>query len=163
MNVFLLLHRGAAAIGCVEQLSGELLNHSLFATSAAIRYQPANRQRRAPFRQHFERHLVVRTANAAALHFQHRLHVLNSLLEQLQRLIPTLSLKVGHGLIEDALGSRLLAAPHHAVDELRYQRRPIDRVSWNFTLGNVTFSRHLSSFSSSPSAVNLSRAEPIEF
>src|SRR6202789_413965 len=143
MNVFLLLHRGAAAIGSVEKLSSELLNHSLFATRAAISHQPTNRQRRAPLRQHFDRHLVVRTTNAAALHFKHRLHVLNSLLEELQRLIPTLGLKVGHGLIEDALGSRLLTTPHHAVDELRNQRRSIDRISWHIALGNKSFSRHL--------------------
>ena len=67
----------------------------------------------------------------------------NSFLKQLQSLVATLCLKVGHGLIKDALRGRLLTAPHHAVNELRYQRRSIDRIGWNFTLGDKPFSRHL--------------------
>src|ERR1700692_3226458 len=34
MNVFLLLHRGATAIGGIQQLGGQLVDHALLATGA---------------------------------------------------------------------------------------------------------------------------------
>src|SRR5215469_6238034 len=151
VNVFLLLHRGATSVRGIEQLSRQLVDHALLATRAAIGHEPTNRQRRPALRVHLNGHLVVRTTDAAALHFQHRLHVLNSLLEELDRLVATLLLEVLHRLVEDGLRGRLLAAPHHAVDKLRDQRRLIDRIRCHFPLRDITFSRHSSS--SSPSAV----------
>src|ERR1700721_3419097 len=45
MNVFLLLHRCAAAIGCVEQLSRKLVDHPLFAACTAEGHEPADGER----------------------------------------------------------------------------------------------------------------------
>jgi len=42
VNVFLLLHRSATAIGGIEELSGQLLDHALLATGAAVGYEPAD-------------------------------------------------------------------------------------------------------------------------
>src|SRR4051794_40226239 len=142
MNVFLLLHRCATAIGRIEQLSRKLVDHALFATCAAIRNQPPDSERRAALGVDLDRHLVVRSTDTPGLHFQRRLHVLDSLLEQLQSFVAALRLEVRHRLIEDALGSRLLAAPHHAVDELGDQRGAVNRVRSYFALRNKTFTWH---------------------
>src|ERR1700744_4251704 len=42
VNVFLLLHRGAAAVRCIQQLVGQLVDHALFPAGAAIGHQPAD-------------------------------------------------------------------------------------------------------------------------
>src|SRR6266702_845794 len=155
--IFLLLHRRATAIGCVEQFGGQLLHHALFATRTAIGNEPADRERRAPLRENFDRYLVVRSADTAGLHFEKRLAILDRLLEQLQGLVAALLLKVRHGGVENALRGGLFAAPHHGVDELRDQGRVIDRVGSNFTLGDITFSWHLLSL-----LFFLQRREPLK-
>src|SRR5580700_11841548 len=45
MHVVLLLDRRATAIGRVQQLIRQLVDHALFATSAAVLQNPADRQR----------------------------------------------------------------------------------------------------------------------
>src|SRR5262249_27097800 len=84
--VFFLLDRRAAVIRGVEQFVAQLVDHSLLAASAGVGQNPANRQRGAPVRIHLHRYLVVGSAHAPGLHFQHRLDVLHRFLEQLQRL-----------------------------------------------------------------------------
>src|SRR4051812_27782718 len=81
MYVFFLLDRGAFAVGGVEQLVGELIGHALFGAAAAIEQQPADGERGAAIGIHFDRHLIVRATDAAGLHFEQRLGVLDSLLE----------------------------------------------------------------------------------
>src|ERR1039458_71854 len=112
MNVFLLLHRGTAAIGRIEQLVRKLVDHSLFATSTAIGDQPADSKRGATLGIHFDRNLIVGSADTARLDFKQGLAVLNSLLEELEGFVAATLLEVGHRGVEDALSGRLLAAPH---------------------------------------------------
>src|ERR1700744_1315802 len=142
MNVFLLLHRSATAISCIEELRGQLLDHALFTAGAAVGNEPANRKRGAALGENLDWDLIVRSADAAALDLEKRLAVLDRLLEELEGLVATLLLQIGHGGVKDALRGRLLAAPHHRVHKLRHQGRVIDRVRCNFTLRDVTFSRH---------------------
>src|SRR2546426_5974365 len=53
--------------------SSDVCSSDLFlGTSARVRDQPANRKGSAPVRIHFHRHLIVRAANAASLHFKQR-------------------------------------------------------------------------------------------
>src|ERR1700749_4047125 len=89
MNVFLLLHRCAASIGRIKQLIAELVDHALFATTAAVGDEPADRERGAAVWIHFDWHLVVGAAHATGLYFKQRLAVLNGLLEQLDGLFAT--------------------------------------------------------------------------
>src|SRR6185437_13302816 len=103
VNIFLLLHRGATAIGSIEQLGRQFLHHALLTTCAAIGNEPANRQRGATLRKDFNRNLIVRATNAATLYFEQRLAVLDGLLEELEGLVATLLLQISHGGIEDAL------------------------------------------------------------
>src|ERR1700677_3107950 len=67
VDVFLLLHRGTTAVGGIEELCGQLLNHALFATGAAIGNEPADGERGAALRKNFNGNLIVRSANAAGL------------------------------------------------------------------------------------------------
>src|SRR5215472_16212304 len=90
MHIFFLLDGGAAAIGRVQQLIAQLVHHPLFATAPRITDDPADRQRGSPIGIHLDRHLIVRAAHAAGLHFEQRLGVLDSLLEQLQGFISAL-------------------------------------------------------------------------
>src|ERR1700679_3627804 len=67
VHIFLLLHRRAAPVGGIEQLIAQLVDHALFAAVAAVGDQPADGQRGAPLRVHFDRNLVVGAAHAAGL------------------------------------------------------------------------------------------------
>src|SRR6202789_1854452 len=55
VHVFLLLHRSAAAVRRIQQLVREFIYHALFTTTAAVGDQPANSERSAPLRVHFDR------------------------------------------------------------------------------------------------------------
>src|SRR5712671_136532 len=79
--VFFLLDRGAFSVGGVQQFVRQLVDHSLFATATRVRHNPTDCQRRPAVGTNFDRHLIVRTADAAGLHFEQRLCVLDRLLE----------------------------------------------------------------------------------
>src|SRR3989449_5510422 len=64
-----LLHRTAAAFGRFHQLAREARVHGLLAALLRRLADPAHRERGAPHRTHFDRHLVVGAANPAAFHF----------------------------------------------------------------------------------------------
>src|SRR5579863_3111946 len=103
VHVFLLLDRSAAIIGGIQQLVSQLVYHALLAAAAAVGQDPANRQRGAAVGIDLDRDLVVGAADAAGLHFQHRLGVLDGLLEQLDSLVAALLLKLLHCVVEDGL------------------------------------------------------------
>src|SRR3984957_906541 len=142
VNIFLLLHRRATAVGRIEELSGQLLDHALFAASAAVGHEPANGERGAALGENLNGNLIVRSADAAALNLEKRLAILDRLLEELESFVPALLLKVGHGGVEDALSGRLLAAPNNGLHKLGDQGGVIDWVRSNFTLRDVAFSWH---------------------
>src|SRR5207247_5919648 len=79
-------------------------------------------------RVHFDRHLVVAAADAARLHLEARLHVVDRLLEHFQRIVAGLLFDDVEALIKDALGGAALAVVHHAADELGDERALIERV-----------------------------------
>src|SRR5438876_10183301 len=72
VRVFLLLYRLAFALRRQDQLGGEALGPRLLFARAAVLYDPAHAQRRAPLRPHFYRHLIRRAADAPGFHFQRR-------------------------------------------------------------------------------------------
>src|ERR1051326_8027552 len=144
VHVFLFLNRRAATVGGVQQFVGQLVHHAFFATLARITHDPADGQRGAPVRIHFHRHLVVGSAYAAGLYFQHGLGVFHGLFEELQRFVAAFGLQVFHALIENPLRRGLLAAPHHGVHELGHQRGTVDRVRDWISLWNVSFTWHKS-------------------
>src|SRR6266511_3929161 len=83
--------------------------------------------RRAPLR-HLDRHLVVRAADAAAAHLEHRRDRLHGLVEHLDRRLPGLLADAVERAVDDLLGDALLPMRHHAVDHLSDELGAVDRV-----------------------------------
>src|ERR1017187_2981872 len=135
VHIFLLLHGRAAPVGRIQQLVAQLVGHAFFATIAAIRNQPANRQRGAPVGSNFDRHLVVGAANTSGLDLKQRFAVLYRLLEELQSVVAAALLFEGlHRLIEDALGCRLLSAGYSYNGEQTVNLTPgVDSVTYALT------------------------------
>src|SRR6266403_1891153 len=144
VHVFLLLHRSAARIRRIDQLIRELVHHRLARAFPRILQQPANRQRLPAERIYFHRNLVVRAAHAPRLHFQQRLHVLDGLLENLQRIVVGLLRHLIHRAVKHALRRRLLAFPHHRADELLHNVAGIDRIGRLCSPENESFAWHCS-------------------
>src|SRR5579864_5552729 len=142
MYIFFLLDGGAAAIGGIQQLVAQLVNHSLFAARPGIGNDPADRQRRPPVGIHFHRHLIVRAAHAPGFHFEQRLRVFHRLLEQLQRLVAALRFQARKRFVEDAFGGRALTLPHHRVDDLRHQVLAVKGISPDRPFCDISFTRH---------------------
>src|SRR5882762_1111604 len=128
VHVFLLLHRPAARIGRINQLIRELVHHRLARALPRILQQPANRQR----------------LPAERLHFQQRLHVLDGLLENFQRIVVGLLRHLIHRAVKHALRRRLLAFPHHRADELLHNVAGIHRIGRLHSPENKSFAWHCS-------------------
>src|SRR6266478_10224 len=144
VHVFFLFHRSAARIGRVDQLIRELVHHGLAGALPRILQKPANRQRLPPERIHFHWNLVVRAAHAPRFHFQQRLHVLDSLFENLQRIVVGFLRHLIHRAVKHALRRRLLAFPHHRADELLHNVAGIDRIGRLRSPENESFAWHRS-------------------
>src|SRR5262249_38426889 len=112
VRVVLLLHCVAAALGGIDELSGQALAHRLFTALTRVRYDPAHRQGDAPLRPDFDRNLVGCAADSTALHLELRLHVVESLTEDLHRILLEALADDIERAVEDALGDGLLAVEH---------------------------------------------------
>src|SRR5690606_23475977 len=143
VDVFLFLQGRAATGGCVQDLGGQSLGHALFTAGPSVPDQPAERQRHAASRRHLDRHLIVRTAYAPRLHFDHRLTVLYRLLEDLQRLFFRALRDLLHGGVENTRRHALLAVPHHVIDEGRHEGRVKNRVRLRGATFCFSSTRHL--------------------
>src|SRR5215831_2016573 len=143
MYVFFLLDGSAATVSDIEQFIGQFVNHSLLAAVACISNDPADRQRGSTVDIDLNRYLVVGATDAPGFYFEQRLGILHHLLEQLQGLIAALRLQLRKSFIENTLGRGPLSLPHHRVDELGHQVRPIYCIGWNRPLCDMSFSWHL--------------------
>src|SRR5207245_2457067 len=81
VDVVLALEGAALLVEGVENLGRELLDHSLLAAIAREVHEPADRERARAALRHLDGHLVVRAADAPALHLEHRRHRLDGLLQ----------------------------------------------------------------------------------
>src|SRR6202041_1765234 len=143
VNVFFFLDGCTFSVGSIEQLVTQLVDHAPFRPAASIGQQPTDRQRGTSVSVHFHRHLIVRSTHTASLYFKQRLGILDGLREELQRLVAAaFFLHLGEGLIENALGGRALALPHHRVDELRHQIRAVNRIGWHGPFCCMSLTRH---------------------
>src|SRR5215210_7943247 len=142
VRVVLLLDGIAAVVGGVEHLAGEAVDHRLLAAGAGGAHDPADGERAAALLRDLDGHLVGRAADAARLDLDGRAHVLDGALEHLQGVFAGLLADLRQRPVEDALGRRLLAAPHQAVDELRHQRAVVNRVGEHVASVNNSSSRH---------------------
>src|ERR1700676_1089382 len=154
VHIFFLLHGPATRVRRINQLIGQLIHHGLARALARILQQPANRQGLPPERVHFYGHLVVRAAHPPRLNFQQRLHVLDGLLENLQRVVVGLLGHLVHRAIKYALRRRFLAFPHHRANELLHDVAGIDRVGRLCPPENKSFAWHVLSIAPSKSFSN---------
>src|SRR5262245_12521517 len=143
MHVLAFLDRIPFASGGVHDLGGEFVNHSLLAPITRVRHQPAHRQGDAAAGADLDRDLIVGAADALRFDLDLRLEVLNRLLEDLQRVFLRSLFDLVKSLVDDALGHRFLAVPHHRVDEFGDERAVIYRVRQNFAFWDFSSSRHM--------------------
>src|SRR5215203_1445900 len=142
IHVVFALERAALFVERVQQLPRELRRHALLTPVARERDDPADRERAATALRHLDGDLVVRAADAAALHLEDRRHRLHRLLEHLDRRPAGALADDGEGVIDDLLGNRLLPVPHQAVDQLLHEDRPVNRVGAHLARLDVGAARH---------------------
>src|SRR5260370_23093907 len=121
MGIFAFFYRPATIRARLQNLIGPPLPHRLLTASARRSPQPAHRQRRSPKRPHLDRHLVVGAAYASRTNFNRGPHIVERTLENDQPILLGAFRHKIESAVEDLLGTRLLAAFHHHVDELRHR------------------------------------------
>src|SRR5262245_19414274 len=145
VRVLALLHRAAPRVRRVHEFVRQLLLHRLsVAARTGVPDDPPDAERQPPVRIYFDRHLVVRAADAARLHLEARLDVVDRLFEHLQRIVARLVLDDVEALVDDAFSGAPLTVAHDAVDELAHERALIDRIRWNVSLRYLSSTRHIS-------------------
>src|SRR3569833_1335730 len=121
VRVFALADSGAAVFGGIHQLMGKAERHGLFATVTSSLDDPAHSQCLATSGANFNGHLVGGTTDPARLHFDDRLYVFQrgrQHLDGVATLLTGFFTDTIECAVDDALGSRLLAALHDDVHEL---------------------------------------------
>src|SRR5215475_393437 len=142
MHVLALLDSVPLARRGVHNFGGEFIDHGLLATVARVSHQPTHRQGDAAGGVDLDRDLIVGASDALRFDFDLRLKVVERFLEDLQRVFLRTLLDLVKSLINDALGHRLLAVPHHRVDELGDERAIVNRVGQNLAFWDFSSSRH---------------------
>src|SRR5262245_61788202 len=102
MRVLALLDGVAAAACGIHQLVREPLAHRLLAARPGVVHEPANRERLTAHLADLDRHLIRRSADAAALDLDARLDVLHGLLEDLEWIVARALVDLVKGAVEDA-------------------------------------------------------------
>src|SRR5207237_7824723 len=142
VRVFALLDRVAAVVRRVHDLACELVDHRLLAAAVRVADQPADGESGAARRANFDRNLIVRSTDAAALDLERRLDVVDGLLEQLEGVVLGAVFDLAKSTIELALSHRLPSLAHERVDELGDELAVVDRIRQDLALRNFTSSRH---------------------
>src|SRR4028119_2052750 len=97
VRVVLLLDRRALVPAGGEQLGRETVLHGLLAAGAGVAHQPAHGEGLATLRADLDRHLVGGAADAARLHLEDRLGVVERRLEDGLRRLAAALLPDAHG------------------------------------------------------------------
>src|SRR6266849_11138442 len=142
VRIFFLLDRVAAVVGGIHDLAGALVLHRLLAATVREGDQPSDGQGGAAGGPHFHGNLIVRSADATALHFQCRLDVVDCLLEQLDRIILGPIFNLLQRAVKHALGDRLLSLDHQRVDELRHQLAVVNGIRKDLAFRNFASAWH---------------------
>jgi hypothetical protein len=90
----------------------------------------------------FNRNLVRRSTDAARTHLEGWADVVEGLLENDDGVLTGLSGDTFKCTVNDALGEVFFAVEEDLVDELRHNRRAVNGISDNGTLGCGSFTRH---------------------
>src|SRR3990167_2497709 len=137
-----LLHGAAAAFAGLQEPFVRAGGHRLLAALAGRLLQPAHGQGHPAHGANFHGNLVVRTADAAGLDFDHRLDVVDGDHEDLQRVLAGLLFDLLKRTVDDALGDGLLARFHDDVHELGQIDRTELRIGQDLALGYFATTWH---------------------
>src|SRR5690349_15163591 len=101
VRVVFLLYRVAAVISGIQNLVSKPVGHRLLATPARVPDEPSDRKA-VPARLlvDFDRHLISRSTYAARLDLNAWLHVVDGLLESLQRVLLRLFMDLLHRVVK---------------------------------------------------------------
>src|ERR1700704_226719 len=144
MGLFLPLHGRADTVAGVKELERELLCHRFPTSLPRETDQPAAGEREAALGPDLDRDLVGGAADAAGLDLELRRGVPDRQVEDLEWLLLGLPGGARQRVVDDALGDRALASPHHDVHELRHSVRVVDGVGRDTTLVRTVSTGHLS-------------------
>ena len=142
VGIFALFHRAAATVVGVQQFSGKLGGHALFAARTGIVDQPADGQGNLAFGPDFHGHLVGGAAHAAGLDFQMGLDVVQGLFKGAHGLFTGLFARGFQRAVENLFSGALLAVVHETVHELGDQTAVVQRIGQHFPLRDRTFTGH---------------------
>src|SRR5690554_1986985 len=142
MDVFTLLNCRTLAFYSIKDFTSKALRHAFLTALPGIFNEPAHRQRVLTGRPNFNRHLVSSTTHTTGLNLNHRLDVLQGLLEHFDRLFFRFLGNNIQSTVNNALCNRLLTAFHHMVDELGKTCTAEFRIGNDFPLCCNSSSRH---------------------
>src|SRR5215213_4818787 len=134
VRVFALLHRIAAVLRSVHQLARQTARHGLLRAGTRRRDQPADGQRLGALRTDLDGDLIGRTADAARADLDARLHIVQCIVEDADRLALQARFDALERAVNNALGDGLLAVEHDTIHELGEDDVPELRVGKNFAL-----------------------------
>ena len=118
MNFVTLLHGAAAIFSSFHHFCSQTLTHGLFRALAGRFTQPAHGQSSTASRTNFNRNLIVCTADATGLDFDHRTDIGHGSAENFERILASLGGNDVECAVNDAFGNRLLAALHDGIHKL---------------------------------------------
>src|ERR671910_1417040 len=128
MRVFPALYARANVILGIQDLAGQPAAHSLLPARPGEADHPPQGQRVRPTRVHLDRHLIGSAADSAAADLQARPNVLQSIVQDCNRVGAGPLLDKGEGVIDYLLGDALLAVEHHLVFKVFHQHTPVDGI-----------------------------------
>src|SRR4029079_8956859 len=102
----------------------------------------AYRERSGALRTNFDWNLVSRTTDATAADLDARLHIVERVMEDTQRLDLHASFNIVERTVDDAFGDRLLTVEHDGVHELGEDDIPELRIGKNLALLWTTTTSH---------------------
>src|SRR6478735_8543651 len=142
VRVFALLHGIAAVLRRVHEFARKASRHRLLRARASRRDQPADGERLSALGTDLDRHLIGRTADAAAADLDARLHIVERIVEHTNRFTLQAGFDGFEGAVDDAFRNRLLTVQHDAVHELGQDDIPELWIGEDFALLWATTTRH---------------------
>ena len=145
MGIFTLLASAAHIVGGIDDLTSQLFLHGALTAGSCISCQPAQTQGLTSLRTYFHGNLVSSTTYTAGLNFQYGHDVLQSLLENIQRLLTCLFADNVECAVNNLLSDTLLTVQHNAVYQTGNELGIVQGIYQYIALSNLTSSWHFAS------------------
>src|SRR5947209_2551663 len=142
VRVLALLDGIAAIVGGVHQFARKARRHRVLAARTGGGDQPADGERLGTLQPHLDRHLIGGAADAAAADLDARLHIVERVVEDADRVALGARLDRVEGAVDDPFRDRLLAVEHDAVHEFGEDHVPKTGIGQDFALLGATTTGH---------------------